>query len=276
MIRQSSLGAEAGMGLFTVVDIKRGELITYFDGRIIVRDEARALRAAGRASHIKTLRGAFDIDGSDIGPESLGFGAASFANDASRGVGHGHLGNVYAKNNSEDHFINLEHVHVHQKLKIPLFSKSWSAGVECCFLRAVCDIAAGEEIFASYGKGYWQLIDIRRSGPSSSLVQAPAAVVSQSHDQLQSTHVNISVHMWLMITETRYRYRYRSSPTAATGPGVWSRSASLFNSFIRQRLDLRVVGPHMHAYDQHQLNVGMLTECSGMSHCCFLRPIVVF
>jgi len=113
-------------GLFTTVNIKKNHLITEYNGIPINRERAMSLRKEGKATHIKGLNYDLFLDGNRW--PKLGQGAAQMANDAKDSK----------KNNS--------------KFVVKFDS---SVGREVCFLKALRDIEAGEEIFVSYGKGYW-------------------------------------------------------------------------------------------------------------------------
>lgn len=119
----------AGLGLFAGKAFPRLALVTRFDGELIDRDEALRRREAGRDSHIRTLSlMSTYIDGRFPAPQEetmAGRGGASMVNDgAPNGVA----------NNTQ-------------------FVKRGDA----VYLQATRDVAKGEELLVSYGRGYWRL-----------------------------------------------------------------------------------------------------------------------
>lgn len=113
-------------GLFASVDIEKNALITEYDGIRISREDAMAMRRAGKATHVKGLNYDVFLDGNRW--PLPGQGAAQLANDG-RGV---------FKNNA--------------KFVILYDSK---IGRDRCFLKALTRLSAGDEVFVSYGRGYW-------------------------------------------------------------------------------------------------------------------------
>lgn len=117
----------AGLGLFATRGFARGDFITWMDGEEISRAEAQARARAGRASHIRSLIFGFSaLDG--IREPVAGAGGVSFANHPPAGT----------KPNSV--FVNRED-HTGVAVRV--------------YLRALVDVAPGEEILVSYGAAYW-------------------------------------------------------------------------------------------------------------------------
>jgi len=115
----------AGLGLFASRDFTRGQTLDYFDGEIVSFAEARARDP----SRMRTLLVHFaSIDG--LRRPLKGRGWASFANDARD-----------AKRNNA---------------RFDTVYASRSATLPNILLRAKRDIKAGEEVLASYGRGYWR------------------------------------------------------------------------------------------------------------------------
>mmetsp|Transcript_8763 Transcript_8763/g.13849 ORF Transcript_8763/g.13849 Transcript_8763/m.13849 type:complete len:246 (-) Transcript_8763:272-1009(-) len=118
-------------GLFAQWDIKKNHLITEYSGVSINREQAMELRRKGKATHIKGLNYDHFLNG-DRFPQ-MGQGAAQMAND----------GKDFAGQNA--------------KFVVKFDS---CAGGDRCFLKALRDIKAEEEIFVSYGKGYWSNVHL--------------------------------------------------------------------------------------------------------------------
>eukprot|EP00471_Norrisiella_sphaerica_P013653 CAMPEP_0184502830 /NCGR_PEP_ID=MMETSP0113_2-20130426/51318_1 /TAXON_ID=91329 /ORGANISM="Norrisiella sphaerica, Strain BC52" /LENGTH=459 /DNA_ID=CAMNT_0026892183 /DNA_START=96 /DNA_END=1475 /DNA_ORIENTATION=+ len=113
-------------GLFSTINIGKNELITEYSGTPINRARAMQLRAQGKATHVKGLNYDRFLDGNRW--PQIGQGAAQMAND----------GKGFTKNNA--------------KFVVKFDS---SIGRDRCFLKALEDIKANEEIFVSYGRGFW-------------------------------------------------------------------------------------------------------------------------
>lgn len=127
----------AGRGLFAVEGFRKGDTITEYDGEVIDIREAERRRKLNLDSHIRTLAsGRVAIDGRKV-PNSIGHGGGSFANDA-RGP----------QTNAE--FCNST------KVTAGLKRSGTLKAIERTWLRATKDILPGQEIFASYGRGYWK------------------------------------------------------------------------------------------------------------------------
>jgi len=119
----------AGLGLYSKIVFRKGQAITEYDGKIIDWDQAKELREKKQATHVRTLVSQFYcIDG--LKKPLVGRGGGSFCND-SRGSG-------FANNAT--------------------FKKKYDSGGirDQVFIVAKRDIEPGEEIFVSYGTGYWK------------------------------------------------------------------------------------------------------------------------
>jgi hypothetical protein len=119
-VKRSTL-ANAGFGLFAIRNIRRRDYITQYDGEVITREEAGVRKVNGMHSHIASIDYHTKIDGRLVNRRKSS-GLASFANDP-RTTG-------------------------------ALNSKYGVVG-ERLLLRATKDIEQGEEIFVTYGNGYW-------------------------------------------------------------------------------------------------------------------------
>lgn len=112
----------AGLGLFSNANIPKGSRIVEYKGKITSWHEARLDATNG---YIYFIKPDYVIDARDF-PKSL----ARYANDAS--------GLVKAKGKTNNARFESE------KLRV--------------YLVAAKDIAAGDEIFVSYGKKYWDTV----------------------------------------------------------------------------------------------------------------------
>jgi hypothetical protein len=154
--RASTLGAEAGLGLFVTSPIAAGALITEYDGERIDWKTARE-RSASHIRSVQKLRTA--IDGLRV-PET-GRGGGSFANDTVLLAQSTTTNIVRSPTNAA--FVTL-------KLKADDTEEAAFSNIAAeriaVALVATRDIAADEEVFVSYGDDYWKkLLNI-------SLVQA--------------------------------------------------------------------------------------------------------
>jgi len=122
-VKESTI-TNAGKGLYTNVDIKRGELICEFTGKFISNEEVETLLNDNKLLYLiywdddVTL----DVENSDC--------LAKYANDAE-----GFMKINGLKNNSKIVFEDNR-----------------------CFIMATKNIKKGQEIFVSYGKEYWDNI----------------------------------------------------------------------------------------------------------------------
>ena len=122
----------ADMGLFANRDFHKGEHITLYDGMLLSTKEAKG---ANVHTHLRTVKSFGDlvIDGykwEDIKHISHGVGAGAFANDA----------------HNTPFSINATYVNI-----FPSIDQKFMVT-----LQATTDIAQGQEIFVSYGRGYWR------------------------------------------------------------------------------------------------------------------------
>lgn len=120
----------AGRGLFATRRFPKGSYITRYDGRLIQRQEAEALRQRGLHTHVRALRtaGVWLVDG--MHADRPGMGGAAMANDA-----------------RDKRVNNAELVLGYEDSRNPVMM--------FVYLRATKDIHENDEIFASYGPGYW-------------------------------------------------------------------------------------------------------------------------
>ncbi len=122
----------AGRGLFATRAFPRGAFITRYDGELITRDVANRRREQGLDTHIRTLHEGsyFVIDG--LRSDSAGMGGGAFANDS-----------------RDPKTTNAKWWTGPKNPANPLMT--------FVYLQAARDIRPGEEIFVSYGKGYWEI-----------------------------------------------------------------------------------------------------------------------
>jgi hypothetical protein len=135
-VRPSSLqtmhGINAGNGLFADRPFAVDECITEYEGQEIEKDTAKALRKIHfkYTSHCRAAGDGIVIDGYRDPLLAVGHGGASFAND----------GAMWGLNNSE--LVNIRDPMLKHRTRI--------------FLVATRNIMPGDEIFVSYGTGYWE------------------------------------------------------------------------------------------------------------------------
>jgi len=122
----SSQLADSGNGLFTAIDIYKDEIVAIYKGRILTDVQAKNLASEGKAQYFMNLHNGRIFDSADTP------GFAKYANDAEAFAGSGF------KNNCK---IALNDQH-----KVCLIAKR--------------KIKAGEELFCSYGKRYWDGISL--------------------------------------------------------------------------------------------------------------------
>jgi SET domain len=126
----TSLLRGAGKGLFADRDFAPLDFISEYCGEYIDHDEAVRRRSRGEASHIRCVESLrLYIDGFQSVDECLGKGGAAFANDA-----------------RDNALTNSKYCTVYDKRR---------AGYRV-FLRAICHIKRKEEVYVSYGRGYWK------------------------------------------------------------------------------------------------------------------------
>lgn len=127
-----------GKGLFATQHIPRNSIITRYSGSIISSQDAHDLRDQGRSTHTRTLtpqytaiQGIRAQEWNRVHVRLRPFiGKGSLANDAR---------NTQHSNNATFHTTTLP----------------GNAAVSLIVLKATKDISKGEEIFVSYGAGYW-------------------------------------------------------------------------------------------------------------------------
>ena len=127
---------DAGLGLFVEVKFYKGDLITEYDGAVISREEALVLRDRGLDTHVRSINRDFLINGHFAPVE--GRGGASFANDFPK-----HYNVKFVTKDKSLMGDNRPGLNV-------------LGGV---YLQALRDIEAGEELYVSYGKDFW---DVRK------------------------------------------------------------------------------------------------------------------
>jgi len=128
----------AGNGLFTTKVFQPGASVTEYDGVIIGRTEAVKLREKGEATHCRSLGYHLVIDGREIdvekGDGGIGRGGGAFAN-------HGGSASI------NSHFVTRQ--------QLEGVSRKGLQSLDRVFIVADRELAAGEEVMVSYGKGFW-------------------------------------------------------------------------------------------------------------------------
>jgi hypothetical protein len=116
VVAPSTLGRNAGMGLFAACDIKPLELVCEYTGKVLSFAQAKQVK---NRMYMKMVALDYHIDASDASVSSV----ARYIND-----------------HWDPSFINTEFVTREDK-KV--------------FVRAIRNIGKGEELFVSYGRGHW-------------------------------------------------------------------------------------------------------------------------
>jgi hypothetical protein len=127
VVKKSNIAhPDAGNGLFADRDFRKNELVTFYDGRQMDASESKQL---ADKSYLRTLHSQHSaIDGLRDASSAQGRGGGSFANDGRNEF------NANVKFVSKDDSLTA---------------------VRTIYLQALRPIPKGEEIFVSYGKGYW-------------------------------------------------------------------------------------------------------------------------
>jgi uncharacterized protein len=138
-VKPSELKAPgAGNGAFVTVNIKKHQLITEYDGKVIDKARADYLRSKGFDTHIRGLTfGYLAIDG--LKRPVFGRGGASFANDPK------------VKELCNVKFVKTEKVILNGAKREGIYA------IERIFLKATKDIDPGSELYVDYGKDYWDV-----------------------------------------------------------------------------------------------------------------------
>ena len=139
-------------GLFASRFFAKNEIITEYDGKVITEDEAKDRFREHGPSHLKTLLSKFAVIDGNISP-AFGRGGGSFAND----VGFDAKSGLYT---SKHPYYNV--VYVHRTLAAVPSRRTGMPVLGGVWLKATRDIAPGEEIFVSYGKGFWTAFNSKR------------------------------------------------------------------------------------------------------------------
>jgi hypothetical protein len=146
LVRPSDIPA-AGLGLFADRDFDRLALITEYSGEVIDRAEAVRRKAAHGAGHLRSLSMmATVIDGS--GPAVAGHGGGAFVNDVGYTPHDRYVTNHPAT--------NAVFWTAHRQPKGFETTRTGLRDAKYIFLKASRAIKRGDEIYVSYGRGYWK------------------------------------------------------------------------------------------------------------------------
>jgi SET domain-containing protein len=135
-----SLIPGAGMGLFAMRDIRKGEVVTEYGGEVVDIKRAKELMAAGEDTHLLTVVSQHEALDGRVRPEAGFTLEYYYRNDLM-----GSFANSTDKPNVKYVERSRSHGRVHPY---------GAAASKCMVLRATRDIRAGEEIYSNYGKGY--------------------------------------------------------------------------------------------------------------------------
>jgi hypothetical protein len=149
--------AAAGNGVFATRDFPKGAPITEYIGLVISNADARRLRDEGKSSHMlsmfhmgATIDGMYTPEGvliTDPRSQLWGRGAGAYANDARD------LPGSALRNNAT--LTGRVHDAANMRALSQADALSLNPRGTIGFARALRDIYAGDEVFVSYGHGYW-------------------------------------------------------------------------------------------------------------------------
>jgi len=134
-------------GLCATVPYRRGQFITEYAGQRLTTDECRSLASNTHTRSLQTLRTC--IVGLTSDDDVAGHGGASLVNDTVD-LAHSSVDNIVRAFEPNCRFVRLV-VHTTE----PVFRILGPDEIAIALV-AVCDIKAGEELFASYGDDYWK------------------------------------------------------------------------------------------------------------------------
>lgn len=168
---RESLIPGAGIGVFATKAFKAREPITEYTGELITHQEALERRKSGKDTHIiRHIPFAYCID-AKMSPD----GKRVVTNPAKDLVGRGVGGFVNEGDSKEKRNVCFDHVD--SALNLAFFEEAdaqYNADAftpvvlqpleRVKFLRATRDIAAGEELYTSYGNDYWRNSKKRKVG----------------------------------------------------------------------------------------------------------------
>lgn len=151
LIYKTSTITNAGWGVFTQVELKKGQMVTEYDGELIPVKEGYRRRKLKLDTHIRSkISMAWCIDGRNLrdgveikDPTSQceGYGMAAFFNDG--------------KDNKEGN--NMEFVVFHCAANSELMNGDRNPSHSIVYTAATCDIKPQSELFLSYGVDYWKM-----------------------------------------------------------------------------------------------------------------------
>lgn len=155
----STLGADAGLGLFAQETFEQNQPVTEYYGELITSAEAVRRYNAGEASHLRRLiplrwviDGTRHADTGELigGPgEMLGRGGGAYCNDP---IAASRANVVFDFVDCEKNQQTMAAFRAGARLAADPFDPK----ERIVFLRATRMIKPGEEIFVSYGDDYWQ------------------------------------------------------------------------------------------------------------------------
>ena len=135
-----SLIPGAGMGLFAMRDIHKGEVVTEYGGEVVDIKRAKELMAAGEDTHLLTVTSQYEALDGRVRPEAGFTLEYYYRNDMM-----GSFANSIDKPNVK---------YVEQSRSYGRIHPYGATASKKMVLRAIRDIKAGEEIYSNYGKGY--------------------------------------------------------------------------------------------------------------------------
>lgn len=159
-----------GLGVFALIDFKKGEPITEYYGKFISHSDATKLAKEKKDTHCRrhiVMRSA--IDGKYMRQkDALGKDTVEITDPKTQLVGHG-IG-AFCNDSSNDGAINAAFEYadsLYNEKEFEKFSKCLPYNPldseRCTFIYAKVDISAGSQVCASYGEQYWQRAGIKKN-----------------------------------------------------------------------------------------------------------------
>lgn len=163
MVRPSSLGPDAGLGVFATKNIPKNTIILEYTGELVnkIDIKKKGLDQPNNRTHTRTATNSgYVIDGR---PSKLFDLFWDEETDAIAMVPASHCGSlvncpVDINTKTKTILFDSGNTNVNWKItKVPRQWKSRMVILEKVFLKTTCDIKQGDEIFVSYGLNYWRL-----------------------------------------------------------------------------------------------------------------------
>jgi len=142
----------AGLGVFALVDLKKGELITFYWGKLVSHAEAKKLSKEER-SHVRVL----DMQHTAVDGKYLPDGTkVTKPKEQLQGVGIASMANHALGEGANSVFSEIDLMRAPSFLSGVAFYLGQLGQSKLVTLKAKRDIKKGEEVLVSYGRDYWK------------------------------------------------------------------------------------------------------------------------